>query len=119
MELTRILSPDYAVRVARNSLDAIRIAEEFSPDVILLGTTMQSDLHDQPSDKSETLALLKNSVKAGQIPVILVSGSSDPIDEEQYRNMGAADFIKKTFTAAAVCARVGNQIQLLDLKKPA
>ena len=106
--LTHILSPHYAVYVVKDGQDAIELSEEYPPDVILLDIIMPG------MDGYEVLAALKASEKTGNIPVIFITGLSDPDDEEKGLSLGAADYISKPFSSAIVRLRVHNQMQIIE-----
>ena len=108
MILTRILSPEYTVFAAKNGEDAIEIANEFLPDVILLDIIMPE------SDGYEVLATLKASEKTRDIPVIFITGLSNPADEAKGLALGASDYISKPFSQAIVKLRVENQIKIIN-----
>jgi diguanylate cyclase (GGDEF)-like protein len=108
MVLTHILSPEYAVYAAKNGQDAIEVATEHVPDVILLDILMPG------IDGYEVLAVLKNSDTTRAIPVIFVTELDNAEDEEKGLSLGAADYIRKPFKAAIVKLRVRNQIQILN-----
>ena len=108
MVLTRILSPEYTVYAAKNGVDAIEVANEYLPDVILLDIIMPE------TDGYEVLATLKASEKTREIPVIFITGLSNPADEAKGLALGASDYISKPFSQAIVKLRVGNQIKIIN-----
>ena len=106
--LSQMLSPDYTVYAARNGPDAIEVANEYQPDVILLDIIMPD------MDGYEVISALKASDKTQNIPIIFVTGLSDAKDEEKGLRLGAADYIYKPFNEAIVKLRVQNQIDMLN-----
>jgi diguanylate cyclase (GGDEF)-like protein len=106
--LTHILSPEYTVYAAKNGKDAVEVAKEHLPDVILLDIVMPE------MDGYEVLSILKNEEETREIPVIFVTGLSGSEDEEKGLRLGAADYISKPFRPAVVRLRVLNQIQMLN-----
>ena len=106
--LNQILSPEYTVYAAKSGQDAIEIANEHLPDVILLDILMPE------MDGYEVIAALKSSPKTRDIPVIFITGLSDAPDEEKGLHLGAADYISKPFSTAIVKLRIKNQIQTLN-----
>jgi len=104
--LNQMLSNEYDVSAAKNGLDAIRIAEKTSPDVILLDINMPG------MDGYEVLSILKNSETAKDIPVIFITGLSDVEDEIKGLDLGAADYIAKPFSRSVVKLRIKNKIGL-------
>jgi len=106
MILTAILSEEYTVYAAKSGKDAVEVAKKYLPDVILLDILMPD------MDGHQVLSLLKSREETYQIPVILVTGLSEPDEEEKGLRMGAADYIRKPFSPAIIKLRVFNQIQM-------
>ncbi|MCL2719562.1 MAG: response regulator, partial [Lachnospiraceae bacterium] len=74
--LTNILSPEYEVYAAKNGKDAIELAKENLPDLILLDVIMPD------MDGYEVISALKNSDITMSVPVIFITGLSN-IDAEK------------------------------------
>jgi diguanylate cyclase (GGDEF)-like protein len=98
--LVHILKSDYQVRVAKSGEAALKIANQFQPDLILLDILMP-DL-----DGFEVLVRLKESDATRHIPVIFITGLNRVEDEEKGFLLGAVDYIVKPFNNAIVRARV-------------
>jgi diguanylate cyclase (GGDEF)-like protein len=110
--LTHILSPEYTIFAAKNGNDAIEIANEYSPDVILLDIVMPE------MDGYEVIAKLKSCDKTKEIPIIFITGLSNTEAEEKGLALGASDYISKPFVSSIVKLRVQNQIQIMgQIKK--
>ncbi|MDR2558738.1 MAG: response regulator [Oscillospiraceae bacterium] len=108
MVLTHILEPDYTVYAAKDGASAIKAAEKYLPDVILLDIMM-------PEMNGYTVITeLKKSEKTKDIPVIFVTVLSYTDDEEKGLTLGAADFITKPFSSEVVKLRVKNQIKIIN-----
>ena len=108
MTLKHILGADHTIYVAKNGVDAIEIAEESSPDVILLDIIMPG------IDGYETLAKLRDSLTTKELPVIFITGLTNSEDEEKGLELGASDYITKPFSPAIVKLRVRNQIKIIE-----
>ncbi|MCL2079305.1 MAG: response regulator [Oscillospiraceae bacterium] len=108
LNLTHILSADYTVYAAKSGRKAIAAAEKYLPDLILLDIIMPD------MDGYEVISKLKASEKTSNIPVIFITGLSDPDDEEKGLALGAADYLIKPFSPALVKLRVLNQIKLIE-----
>ena len=106
--LAHILSPEYTVYAAKNGRDAIEIANEHAPDVILLDVLMPE------SDGYEVLAQLKSEEQTRTIPVIFVTELNNIEDEVRGLNLGASDYISKPYSPAIVRLRVQNQIKIVN-----
>ena len=106
--LTNILSSEYDVFAAKNGLDAISLAEEHLPDVILLDVLMPG------MDGYEVIAELKSLEKTKEIPVVFITGLDNIDAERKGLALGAADYIPKPFNPEIVKLRVQNQIKLVN-----
>lgn len=109
--LTDILSPDYTIFTAKTGQDAIEIANNYLPDIILLDIIMPE------MDGYEVIKHLKKSEKTKQIPIIIISGLSNAKSEEKGLSLGASDYIAKPFSSAIIKLRVQNQIQISNYFK--
>ena len=106
--LNDILNQDYTLYLARSGRDAIEKANGNLPDLILLDIIMPG------MDGYDVLAALKDSDKTRHIPVIFITGLSDPEAEKKGLSLGAADYISKPFSHAIVKLRVQNQIKIIN-----
>jgi diguanylate cyclase (GGDEF)-like protein len=80
--------------------DALRLAEEVCPDLVLLDV-MMPDL-----DGYEVLTRLKQSDRTKDIPVVLLSALADQVEEVRGLELGAADYIGKPYSVPVLQARV-------------
>ena len=108
MALMNILKADYIIYASKSGDSAIKAAEKYLPDVILLDILMPN------MDGYATISALKNSEKTRHIPVIFITGLSNVDDEEKGWVLGASDYIIKPFSPAIVRLRVQNQIQIIN-----
>ena len=106
--LTRILSAEYTVHAAKNGKDAIDVASEQLPDLVLLDIIMPG------MDGYAVIDELKKTEATRHIPVIFITGLDDPDEEEKGLSAGAVDYIIKPFRAMTVRLRVRNQIQIVN-----
>jgi len=106
LALTQILGQEYIVYAAKSGPDAIEVANEYLPDVILMDIIMSG------MDGYEVIAELKCTDKTRNIPVIFITGLNTFKDEEKGLALGAADYINKPFSPAIVKLRVRNQIRI-------
>ncbi|MCL2209051.1 MAG: diguanylate cyclase [Treponema sp.] len=108
MVLKNILGGEYRVFTTENGQDALKAAERFKPDVILLDILMM-DINGYT-----VLAELRNSEITRDIPVIFITSLNDVEDEEKGLSLGAADYITKPFSPEIVRLRIQNQIRMLN-----
>ncbi|MDR0443684.1 MAG: response regulator [Treponema sp.] len=99
---------EYTIYTAKNGSSAIEKATEYLPDLILLDIIMP-DINGY-----EVLAILKQTYKTKNIPVIFITGLDSTADEEKGLVFGAVDYIAKPFNSLIVKLRVDYQLQLLN-----
>jgi PAS domain S-box-containing protein len=100
--LSRILVGSYDLSVATSGADALAIAQETLPDLILLDVMMPQ------MDGLETLRRLRASDWGREIPVILVTADDRVETQVAGLEQGADDFIAKPIMAPVLMARVRN-----------
>jgi diguanylate cyclase (GGDEF)-like protein len=108
MMLSHILREEYTVRAAPDGLSAIRIAEKYLPDLILLDIIMPD------MDGYQVFISLRNMAKTAHIPIIFITGLKNSKDEKKGLTLGAADYISKPFDDVIVKLRVQHQIQIIN-----
>jgi two-component system alkaline phosphatase synthesis response regulator PhoP len=90
----------YDVRLAGNGTDALRLAKEAKPDVILL------DIMVPQLNGWEICRRLKQDRDTLAIPVIMVTGRVEEGDKVLGFEMGADDYVTKPFSPRELLARV-------------
>jgi putative two-component system response regulator len=100
-----ILVPDYIVKAAINGKMALKIAQSQKPDLILLDVLMPG------MDGFEVCRQLKLDPATRDIPVIFLTGETDPTSEAKGLELGAVAFVLKpadpTLLKDCVGAHVG------------
>ena len=104
--LIEIFGNDYEVLTALEGLTAQKTATKEKPDVILLDVMMPG------IDGYEVCRRLKAEPTTTCTPIIFITGLGDITAETRALELGAADYVTKPITPAAVKARVNNQILL-------
>ena len=104
--LGRMLAGQAQVLFATSGADALRIAHESPPDLILLDAEMPG------MTGFELCQALKADADLAEIPVIFVTSHSEPAFEVAGFEIGAADFISKPVSAPLVLARVRAQLRM-------
>jgi diguanylate cyclase (GGDEF)-like protein len=89
-----------ALRFATNGKDALRLAHEVVPDLILLDAEMPG------MSGFELLQALKADARLADVPVIFITSHTEAGFEVSALEMGAVDFIAKPFRSSLVLARV-------------
>lgn len=104
--LLGILSPYYHVKVAPSGAIALKIVQQFTPDLILLDIMMPE------MDGFEVCKQLKTDRLLSQIPVIFVTALTQGENEEKGFKLGAVDYITKPVSPSITLARVKTHISL-------
>ncbi|QEK11965.1 response regulator transcription factor [Crassaminicella thermophila] len=90
----------FDVITSENGEDAIRIAEEEMPDVILL------DLMLPGIDGFEACKKIRNNDKTRKIPVIMLTAKGEEMDKVLGLELGADDYLTKPFSVRELIARI-------------
>jgi diguanylate cyclase (GGDEF)-like protein len=104
--MNQILSQVASLRFATNGQDALRLARESAPDLILLDAEMPG------MSGFQLFEALRLAPELANVPVIFITGHSEADFEVSALEMGAVDFIVKPFTASLVLARVRTQLRV-------
>ena len=96
-EITEIIdaflqNEGYTVRVENEPRNAISLAEEFKPDLILLDIMMPG------TDGYQVCNQIKENPKLGDTPVIFLTGKDSKDDQGKSFQVGGDMFIKKPFS---------------------
>src|ERR1700674_2966131 len=102
----RILASVGKLRFATNGHDALRLARESAPDLILLDAEMPG------MNGFELLRMLKAESSLAEVPVIFITSHNEAGFEVSALDMGAADFIAKPLRSSRVLARVRAQLRV-------
>lgn len=96
----------YDVAQASNGREALEKLKKMKPDLILLDIMMPE------MDGFETCETIKSDKKLADIPVIFLTGKSDPQDVVNGLKLGAVDYIAKPFNTTELLLRVETQVEL-------
>lgn len=94
------------VRYALNGEDALRLALQEPPDLVLLDADMPG------MSGFDVLRVMRNRPPLEHVPAIFITSHNGEEEEEKALAEGAADFIGKPFRPAIVAARVKTQLRL-------
>jgi diguanylate cyclase (GGDEF)-like protein len=109
--LNRVLSDEYDIITAKSGIEALRLAEEARPDLILLDMLLP-DL-----DGYNVIVQLKSNTLTTGIPVIFITGIDSGADEEKSFLLGATDYIIKPLKPAPVQARIRYHLKIVNQLK--
>jgi len=110
--IAKVLTGDgYQVLTANDPGTALELAGgEPRPDLILLDVDMPG------ATGFELITLLKEDGKTAHIPVVFLTGRTDPQDQTEGFQLGASDYITKPINSAVLRVRVRVQLALANQK---
>lgn len=106
--LKQLLADHYQLVFAKDGEQALRLAKEQSPDLILMDVMMPG------MTGFDTCKALKADVTTASIPVIFVTALTEEHDETEGFNVGGVDYITKPISPAVVLARVKTHLSLVQ-----
>ena len=104
--LGAILQPNYQLLIANNGKEAITLAQEKSPDLILLDVMMPE------MNGYEVCQRLRDTPGTRDIPIIFVTAMDQIEDEVMGLEIGAIDYLTKPVHPLITRLRVKNQLEL-------
>ena len=90
----------YTVKTCASGEEAVRDAEGFAPDLILLDVMMPG------MDGPSTLEALRGIPALAEVPVAFMTAKVQPSEIEHYKSLGARDVIAKPFDPMALSDQV-------------
>ncbi len=96
---------DYEILEAADGAEAVEVAREKRPDLILMDIMMPIQ------DGYECTRQLKSEEELTDIPILFVSSREKPDDIVRAFEAGGSDYIKKPFVSSELLARVDRQLQ--------
>jgi CheY-like chemotaxis protein len=98
------LDRDFRMRACASGADALVVAAEWSPSLILLDVMMP--LMDGPT----TLANLRKNPRTADIPVVFLTARTQAAEIEQYISLGAQGVLSKPFDPMTLAASVRSHL---------
>ena len=95
-----LISNGYKVIIANNGIDAIKLAIEEKPSIILL------DLMIPGKDGYDVCKEIRNYKEIRNTPIIMLTAKSEEVDKILGLELGADDYITKPFSVRELLARV-------------
>jgi CheY-like chemotaxis protein len=96
--------PDVQLHTAVTGGDGVRAAIDFSPALILLDNRLPGTSGEQ------VLRQLAATPATAAIPVVILSGDSNPVTVSELLAAGAADFLAKPFDVHQLLAMIGRYL---------
>jgi len=91
---------DFEIRATGNGEEALAAIPSFRPDVILADIEMPKMNGYQLCEK------IKQNPETSSIPVILLTGAFEPVDEEVTKQVGADDVLTKPFESQELISKI-------------
>lgn len=91
---------DFEIKSVSNGEDALKILSSFKPDIVLADIEMPKINGYQLCDR------IKKNPELSHVPVILLAGAFEPIDEELSREVGADDSVIKPFESQELISKI-------------
>jgi CheY-like chemotaxis protein len=99
-------SEEYSLTVVDNGKAAVQKAQELLPDVLVIDALMPG------MSGYEVCEAIRNDPALSTRPVLLLTGSFEPFDEDRARQCGADDHIVKPFESQQIVAKVQQLFEL-------
>jgi CheY-like chemotaxis protein len=110
VEISLGLDPQFTVRSCASGRDAIAVAADWVPDLILLDVMMPG------MDGPATLVRLRERPQTKSIPVIFMTARAQPRELEHFRRLGAEGVISKPFDPLTLAASVRQQMRAPEFR---
>ena len=91
---------DFAMTMVDNGNDAVRLAEETTPDLVVADVTLPG------KDGYQVGEEISVSEKARACPVLILCGTLSPFDEERFKKSGARGVLFKPFVSQELIDKV-------------
>ena len=104
--LEDILAPLGNIYFSESGSNALALVDKIKPDVILL------DIEMPDMDGWQVCNALKSNPRYRDIPIIFITGHTEPEFEKLALESGGVDFITKPFNASICCLRVHTQLKI-------
>jgi CheY-like chemotaxis protein len=99
---------DFEIKSVSNGEDALNLLDSFKPDIVLADVEM-------PKVNGYNLCeKIKKNPATSQVPVILLAGAFEPIDEELAREVGADDSVIKPFESQELISKINAALTLVS-----
>jgi len=97
--MREVLEEDFAVDVTENGSDAVALALDERPDIVLMDARMPK------MSGLEACRELRHDPRTADLPIIMVTGGSEPGLASAAFDAGATDYLPKPFTVSQLRSR--------------
>jgi CheY-like chemotaxis protein len=99
-------SDEYSLTVVDNGKAAVDKAREIIPDILLIDALMPG------MTGYEVAEMVRSTPSLADKPILILTGSFEPFDEEKANKCGADDFIAKPFESQQIITKVKELLEL-------
>lgn len=104
---------EYSLTVVDNGKAAVEKARELNPDVLLIDALMPG------MSGYEVCEAVRATPALSTKPILLLTGSFEPFDENKAKNCGADDFLAKPFESQQIVTKVKELVELASSRTAA
>ena len=97
--MREVLEEDFAVDVAVNGSEAVELARDECPDVVVMDARMPK------MNGLEACRALRDDPRTADLPIIVVTGGSEPELATAAFDAGATDYLPKPFSISQLRSR--------------
>ena len=97
---------DFQIKSVSNGEDALNLLDTFKPDIVL------ADIEMPKVNGYNLCEKIKKNPLTSHVPVILLAGAFEPIDEELAREVGADDSVIKPFESQELISKINAALTL-------
>ena len=101
---------EYSLTVVDNGKAAVDKAREIDPDILLIDALMPGMTGYEVSE------VVRSTPSLAHKPILILTGSFEPFDEEKAKKCGADDFIAKPFESQQIITKVKELLELGKLR---
>ena len=97
--MREVLEEDFAVEVAANGSEAVALARDERPDVVVMDARMPE------KNGLDACRELRDDPRTAHLPIIVVTGGSEPELANAAFDAGATDYLPKPFSISQLRSR--------------
>ena len=97
---------EYSLTVVDNGKAAVEKAREINPDILLIDALMPG------MTGYEVAEAVRSTPSLADKPILILTGTFEPFDEEKAKKCGADDFIAKPFESQQIITKVNELLEL-------
>jgi DNA-binding response OmpR family regulator len=102
-----------ALTMVDNGVDAVRLANEISPDIVVADVSLPG------KDGFQVATELRSPETAARCPVLILAGTLAPFDEERFKRCGANGVLFKPFESQELIDKVESILRAAKERAPA